>query len=187
MGVKLDIFNDIITELERVKQIKTTGIWNNQFDNEEREKPFNYPGVFVQFTSIPWTSSHQKPRRDSSVGNVNKEQDANGAIITLHCGFEKLEDATESFADIDAVLELIYFAVHGISGDQYTTLLRAEERQDDDHDRVIDWQIDFITQLTQQGVLDENLTLIDAGTLKTDVTVDLDIDDPVIRTGDGTI
>lgn len=182
MGVKLQLFNDIITAIETVTVIKTTGLWNNQFDNEATERAFNYPAVFIEFTSITWSRTHQTPNRDSSVGNVNDEQDAPDTVITLHIGFSELKSATQVFAAIDATLELIYFAVHGIEGTQYTKLVRMAERQDTDHDRITDWQMDFTCQMTQQGVLDTDLELIAAGTLTLEQTRDIVIQ-PGTETG----
>lgn len=173
MGVKLNLYNDILTALATVTVIKTTGLWNNQFDNESLERAKNYPAVYVEFTSIPWDKTHHIPNRDSSVGNVNDEQQAHDTVITLHCGFSELKSATEVFAAIDATLELIYFAVHGISGTQYTKVVRIAERQDTDHDRITDWQMDFTCGITQQGVLDTELTLITAGTLAIEQTRDV--------------
>lgn len=190
MSAKLDIFNDIVTELEsKVPEIETTGIWNNQFDNEAGEISFNFPAVFIEFAEIPWTSTNLNPSKVGSQGDVTKEQKGEGALITLHAGFSKLEDETESFPTIDALLEKIYFAIQGLGKDKdyYSPLLRVAERQDTDHNRVIDWQQDFMTTMFQSGELNTDLTKIDAGTLELELDTDLDIDNPVIRSGDGTV
>lgn len=193
MSAKLDIFNDITTKLEAIldsndkRIIQTIGIWNNQFDNEAEEDAFNYPAVFIEFAEIPWTSTNQPPSSLGSQGNVSKEQKGVGALITLHAGFSHLEDETTSFPIIDATLELIYFAIQGLTGTYYQPLLRSAELQDTDHNRVIDWQQGFTTTMLQGGTPDENLTEIAAGTLDVETNVDLDIDNDVIRTGDGTV
>ena len=58
-------------------------------------------------------------------------------MITLHIGFSKLEDQTQSFIDNDPILEKVYFAIQELQGEFYTPLLRIAERQDTDHDRVM--------------------------------------------------
>lgn len=189
MSAKLDIFNDIVTELEEVSEIETIGIWNNQFDNEAEEISFNFPAVFVEFADIPWISTNQHPSRSGSQGNIAKEQKAPGTLITLHIGFSELKDETKSFPDIDAILDTVYFKIQGLGAnkDFYSALLRVAERQDTDHNRVIDWQMDFSTEMFQCGELDEDLTKIDARTLDLETDIDLDIDNDVIRTGDGEV
>ena len=187
MSAKLDIFNDIVTELDKIKEIETKAIWNNQFDNETEETSFNYPVVFIEFATIPWDVTSLRPPRLGSEGNKRKEQKAPGTIITLHIGFSKLEDQTQSFIENDPLLDKVYFAIQDLTGDFYTPLLRVAERQDTDHDRVIDWQMDFTTQMSQCGELDTSLTEIPGSTLDLDVGIVLDIDNDIIRTGDGKV
>ena len=190
MSAKLDIFNDIVTALALVTEIKTVELWNNQFANEEREAAFNYPAVFIEFAETPWTISKQRPPKTGSQGNTTKEQKSEGTIITIHLGFSQLENETVSFPLIDPIIEKVYFAIQGLNGTFYGPLLRIAERQDTDHDRVIDWQSDFIASLEQCGQLDDSLTNIPGGTISIDVNVDLDIDVPTqkgVRTGDGEV
>lgn len=179
MNVKLTIFNDIKTAIEsKVTIIQDIRLFNAQFDNEEREKAFNYPVVFIEFADIPWEQSNQKVE---GIKSRIKEQKGGQAIVTLHIGFEHLQDETVSFELMAPILENVYFAVQTLQGDFYTPLLRIAERQDVDHDRVIDWQMDFSTKMFQCG--QEVGTEIGGGTLKTDVTVDLKIDNDTIRSG----
>lgn len=188
MSVKLDIYNDIISTLKtKVPEIKTLGLWNNQFANEDEEFVFNFPAVFIEFTNLLWTTTNLKPSRLGTQGNISKEQKGEGSIITLHIGFSELSDAKTNFADLDPLIEKVFFAIQGLSGNYYTPLLRNAERQDSDHDRVIDWQKDFSTMLTQCGEQDADLTKIAKDTLSLEITKDLDIDVPTqtgIRTGD---
>ena len=187
MSAKLDIFNDIVTALALVTEIKTVELWNNQFANEERETAFNYPAVFIEFAETPWTISKQRPPKTGSQGNTTKEQKSEGTIITIHLGFSQLENETVSFPLIDPIIEKVYFAIQGLNGTFYGPLLRIAERQDTDHDRVIDWQMDFNTMMFECGELDPDLTKIDAGVLDVELNVDLDIDNDVVRSGDGTV
>jgi len=194
MSVKLDIFNDIVTAVEAivdinsVKVINTVELWNSQLENEDDEKPFNYPAVFIEFGEIPWTSTNQQPSALGSQGNVTKEQKGEDSLIIIHIAFSQLEDETVSFPIIDAVIDEVYFAIQGLFVDQkYSPILRVAERQDTDHDRVIDWQMDFVTTMFQCGQADDTLVEIVGGTVTLVLTKDLDIDNDIIRTGDGVV
>lgn len=179
MSVKLTIFNDIKTAIENnVPEIETVRLFNAQFDNEDREKAFNYPVVFIEFADIPWEQSNQKV--EGLLGRI-KEQRGGQAIVTLHIGFEHLENETIGFELMAPVLEKVYFAVQTLQGDFYTALLRIAERQDVDHDRVIDWQMDFSTMMLQCG--EETGTEISGGVLEVKTVLDLKIDNDKIRTG----
>ncbi|KKN24456.1 hypothetical protein LCGC14_0894810 [marine sediment metagenome] len=185
MSAKLDIFNDIVTALAAVTEIETIELWNSQLTNEDREIPFNYNAVFIEFADIPWTTTNQQPSRLGSEGDVSKQQKGDGALITLHIAFSPLQDETVSFPIISPIIDKVYFAVQGLDNNFYGPLLRVAERQDTDHDRVIDWQMDFNTMIFECGELDDSLTEIPGGTVDVDVNVDLDIDNDIIRTGDG--
>ena len=189
MSVKLDIFNDIVTAIKTIPEIETVELWNSQLENESEEKPFNFPAVFIEFGEIPWTSTNQQPSTLGAQGNVAKEQKGDGALITLHIAFSQLENQTISFLIIDPIIEKVYFKIQGLTGEFYKPLLRVAERQDTDHDRVIDWQMDFNVLMLQCGELDTTLTQIPGGTVDLEVDGDLDIDPPTqtgIRTGPET-
>lgn len=181
---KLAIYNDIKTALEAIKVannpvIEHIGLWNDQFDNEEREFAFNFPALFIEFGTIRWDISSQKPPRAGATGNVQKEQKGDKdepSIITLHIGFWQLEDPDASFEIIAPIIDKVYFALQFLTGDFYQPLLRIEERQDVDHEGVIDWQMDFQTTLQQAGEADSSLTEIAADDLTLAITKDLDIE-----------
>lgn len=191
MSAKLEMFNDIVTEINKISEIETIRLWNNQFDTISTERAFNFPAVFIEFSEIPWTTSNLKPSRLGPQGDTTKEQKGEGALITIHIGFSRLEDETISFPIIDPIIDKIYFAIQGLKrNERYTSLLRVSETQDTDHERVIDWQMAFSTMLFQCGELDTTLTEIPGGTLELELDTDLDIEVATqkgIRTGDGTI
>ena len=187
MSAKLDIFNDIVTEIRKITDIETVELWNSQLVNEDKETSFNFPAVFIEFADIPWTSTNLKPSKLGGEGDVTKQQKGAGALITLHIVFSQLENETVSFPIISPIIDKIYFAIQGLTGTFYGPLLRVAERQDTDHDRVIDWQMDFNTMMFECGELDADLTKIDAGVLDVELNVDLDIDNDVVRSGDGKV
>lgn len=181
MSAKLDVFNAIKEALEAVKVsndplIRTIGLWNNQFAKETEETPINYPVCFIEFVPIRWNISHQTARRAGSQGNIAKQQNGEISIITIHIGFAEFTDGKDVLPTIDIVTDAVYFALQGLDGDLFTPLLRAEERQDIDHGRVIDWQMDFTTSLSQRGEEDVDLREIAASTLSLTFTTDLDIE-----------
>ena len=191
MSVKLDIFNDIVTAIGTIPEIHTVELWNSQLENLKEEIPFNFPAVFIEFADIPWTETKLKPSSLGSQGNVTKEQNGDTALITLHIAFSQLEDETVSFPLIDPIIDKVYFKIQGLTKeDKYKPLLRVAERQDTDHERVIDWQMDFNTLIFQCGELDTDVKKIDADTISIVITKDLDIDVPTqkgLRTGDGKV
>lgn len=191
MSAKLELFNDIVTEINKISEIETVRLWNNQFDTESTERAFNFPVVFIEFSEIPWTTTNLQPSKAGSQGDTTKEQKGEGALIILHIGFSQLEDETISFPIIDPIIDQVYFAIQGLlRNERYTSLLRVSEIQDTDHDRVIDWQMGFSTMLFQCGELDDSLTEIPGGTLDVVPNIDLDIDPATqtgVRTGDGII
>lgn len=187
MSAKLDIFNDIVTEIKKISDIETVGLWNNQFANESQEFAFNFPALFIEFAEINWSSTSQNPPKLGSEGDKRKEQKGAGTLVMLHLGFSQFENETISFPIISPIIDKVYFKIQLLQGTFYSPLLRVSETQDTDHDRVIDWQMGFGTKLDQCGELDTGLTKIVGGTLGLDVNVDLDIDDDKIRSGDGTV
>ncbi len=190
MSVKLDILNDIVTAVEAivdingVRVINTVELWNSQLENLKEEQAFNFPAVYVEFGEIPWLSTNQLPQALGAQGNVTGEQKAVNSVIIIHIAFFQLETETVSLPIIDPKMDKVYFAIQRLSKkDKYTLLIRNAERQDTDHDMVIDWQMDFLTTMFQCGEEDNKLIEIPGSTLDLETNVTLDIDNDVIRTG----
>lgn len=177
MSAKLDIFKAVKAAIIKdAPQIRTFGFWNNQFEHEPEEIAFNYPCVFLEFSSIPWTKSQVQAPKNTSRGNVKKQQKGEGMVVVLHIGFAPLKNVDLSFElDLDPVLDCVYFAVEGLNGEFFSPMLRSAEKQDVDHGRVIDWQMDFTFMITQCGQLDDSLREIAANTLSLCLDADLGI------------
>lgn len=191
MSAKLDIFNDIVTavkaivDINGVRIINTVELWNSQLENLKEEIPFNFPAVFVEFGEVIWTTN-QKPPSLGSQGDIVGEQKGIDSLVIIHIAFDPLDDETVSFPIISPKIDKVYFAVQRLSGDFYSELLRVGERQDIDHDRVIDFQMDFLTTLFQCGEKDKSVTEIPGSTIDLTLNTDLDIEpntQKVIRTG----
>ena len=185
MSAILNIFDDIISELQdKAPDIQESGLWNNQFDNENAETAFNYPCVFIEYAAIEWPETRQQSGATGNSQLISKEQLSGDVVITLHIGHSKLNDETLSFPEIDEINQKVYFAIQGLQGEFFNPLLRSAERQDTNHGRIIDWQMDFATQLSQCGEIDTTKKLVPQP-IDVDVNLELDIDNIVIRTGDG--
>jgi hypothetical protein len=182
MSVKLNLFNDIKTALLSAGAQRVL-LYNNQFAQERKEFVYEYKTVLVEFRSIPWTNTNQKTTQALENGNCIKSQKADNTIIVLHIGYNTGKEATDSFEELDAYLQLVYFAVQELTGTYYQPLRRVNEVQDGDHDRLIVWQMEFETMLEEAGTTDTGLTAKESVTLELDT--ELDIDNTTIRTGDG--
>jgi hypothetical protein len=161
----IDVKSKLETDLSGV--VFKVDLYNNQFEHEPEERPFKYPAVFIEFSSIEYfdgTSGVQKCELE----------------MTLHCGFHSLVD-TISFLD---TIQLIAQSIHKFGGDYFAPFIRISENMDVNHDNVTVWQIVFRTSLTDENSIvtrDQILTTIDT----LELTRDIDIDNIVIRSGDG--
>ena len=171
--MKKEFYSNIKSRLETKlgDEIKHIALWNSQIDNEQTEKPFRFPALFLEFTNIDFRSE------TSGVQKCDLE-------FTIHCCFSQLID------DIDLLdtFQNVASALHLYSDDYFSAITRVSEQMDPDHDRVIDWTITFVCTLTDELTFRENqLTQINtSGTdIGLELTSDLDIDNTVIRSGDG--
>lgn len=138
--------------------IKTVGLYNNQFDNEDEETPFKYPAVFCEFQPIVW---EQK-------GKLIQQAEV---TLTLHIGIEKY---TEDLTSFD-IIEEVHKTVENFSSGFFTPLHRIEERVDHNHDNIRIHQVDYLTRLTDVSAVQETIpttgitpTLITTGTTSVD-------------------
>jgi len=162
------MFNDIVTAVEAIvdangkRVVNTVDIWNNQFDNEAIETSFNYPAVLIEFSELEWSPL-------AAAGGYNtdatEEQRSKECVMVLHIGHSHLEHAGTSFSAMHAVNQAVYFAVQNMNTSLYGPLLRIRERQDTNHGRVIDWQMDFRFTLAQTGQ-SVNKTEIESGVVQ---------------------
>lgn len=131
---KLLLF-DALKELiaEKVPEIKTFRLYNNQFAKEGVEKAFAFPAVFVEFSALEYlTKSESLQEADT--------------IIRFYLGFSSLK--TED-RDIFILAGKLNFQLQNFSVPNLTTAFdRKREEQDSDHDAVIIWRMEYNTLLT---------------------------------------
>lgn len=169
--MKKELYTDIKARLESElnDNVKRIALWNNQLNNEAQEEPFRFPALFIEFTDIQYRSE----------GHGIQKLDLEFAI---HCTFSQLREDLDLLDLVDNVA----YALHGHAFSYSTNIRRLSEVQDADHDRVIDWIINFATTVT----VDENARvqrLTETTPTLLEVTGALDIDNNVIRSGDGEV
>jgi hypothetical protein len=129
--MQLAIYNQLKARIETLATLKYVALWNNQFEREDVNVPFNYPCCFIEFASADYIENLQGQQQ----GTLS---------IALHLGFEsyKTEDT--------AVLQLkqdLNALVHNWSTPYNSRFLRRNEIQSVDHTNIQE----FIITYTLQG------------------------------------
>lgn len=165
----LIMYDDIVETIKALKKdddtklFNTVGFWNSQPLNESVQKAFNYPALFIHFESINWPP---KVAAGGFQDPTTEEQQSNASTMTIHILHSHLQDVEESFRIYYPINEAVYFALQNKKTEDYGPLIRIAERQDVNHDRVIDWQMDFRFTVIQTGQ-SVNKTTVAADTLET--------------------
>lgn len=169
----LTLYQDLKARiLAQVPECKTVALWNNQINNhigtDNRENPWRWPAVFIEFSDIDW----------DDIGEGVQQSDVE---ITLHQAYKTLKDEDP---DLFQFVCKVHVAVNGYTEPEFTALNRLEETQDVNHDNVIDWQTVYKTKvLDGTGYRHNDSSEATINTLT--INVDLDVDNHVIGTGDG--
>ncbi len=169
------LYTDIKTRLEALASLQHVALWNNQFirsnnDNPElnTEQAFPYPCAFVHFFG---------DNRTSSSGGGAKRLDVD---VRIYIALESYElEELELFTLADEVR----VQLENWHTSNFTGLMYQAQRFNYDHDNVIVYEIDFRTQFSDGTSYFKRNTVPVTATL--DLTVNLDIDNDTIRTGDG--
>ena len=79
--MQLAIYNQLKARISTLQSLKYVALWNNQFEREDINIPFNYPCCFIEFPSADYIENLQGQQQ----GTLS---------ISLHLGFEsyKTED-----------------------------------------------------------------------------------------------
>ena len=163
--MQLSIYNDLKQRISTLAALKYVALWNNQFEREDVNVPFNYPCCFIEFADT------------SYVDDLNLRQ--RGTLqINIHLGFEsyKTEDT-----DILQLKQDLNELIHGWSTPNNTKFLRRSETQNFDHTNIQDYIISY--QVTGLDVTSVNLPTVDATVSTLILNVDPIIDNNTIRTG----
>ena len=171
-----NIYLGIKARLEsQVAELQTIRLFNNQFERSNNEngdeQAFAYPCCFIEFfNDAPMISQ----------GAGAKRLDVE---VRLHIGFEsyELEDL-----DIFNLVEKIQIALDGYSTTSFTPLTYLAQRNDYNHNNIYIYQLEYACIYEDDSSYIKNNTVTSNAPHTLNLTVDLDIDNDIIRTGDGT-
>ena len=134
------IFKSIKAALTEIKQIKTVGMWNNDFAKEAEGDSFKYPASFIEF----------KPKgfRDFSSTGI---QDYD-LVVTIHLGFEHYKTEPELIYDVKQEIHKKLQHIRLVDGSDeleypISKFTRVDERQNFDHDNLMDIEIDYLVKV----------------------------------------
>ena len=156
MSAKLVLYNALKAKLLAIKDdqavpetiVKTSGHWNNQFDLIEKEIPFKFPAVFIEFSNLDW-------KTDVGIDQKNATQQARADCnITLHIGTWNIKDESDSFPEDLAIIDSIYDQINGFqdtTSNQFTPLKRTNEGDDTNKSNIRHWTVTFNTALQEKG------------------------------------
>jgi hypothetical protein len=172
------LYLDIKTKIESdCPEIKLVRLFNNQFErsnnddeNLNDEQAFPYPCAFIEF-----------PEDNEPISSGYGARRLN-VLVRVHIGFESylLEDT-----DVFDIANSVYQALDGWKASASNEFQYEAQRMDYNHNNVYVYQYDFRTVYADDSnYIKDKLTLKNtSNTLK--LNVNLDIDNAIIRTGDG--
>lgn len=174
------LYQAIRTRIEsECPSIKWVRLFNNQFvrsndDNPSKnvEEAFPYPCVFIEFPgdNEPDSSGYGAKRLN--------------VFVRLHIGFESY--AFEDLVMFDIAAE-VQQAVENWNTTGLTPLVYLAQRMDYDHDNVYIYTLEFRTQFSDETAYVKRNEISAPDDTALDLNVDLDIDNDIIRTGNGVI
>jgi len=190
-SIQLILFEQIKSALQPLitsGDIKEIQVYNNQMDSEgaSKERMHKYPLVTVEMVT-EWMAN------EVGSGEFILQQPQKGRCnLIIHVICEYLDYETETFTYVENIRHNVFRALNLLdytyteSGQNYcsfSALIRLRSNVDHDHDGMIDFTTEFYTLLTESGLKQTTQT---AAYTDIELTKNIDIDEPIIRTGDGT-
>lgn len=173
------LYQALRTRIETLSEIKWVRLFNDQFEKSNNDDPsqntedsFPYPCVFIEFP---------EDNAPSSSGFGAKRLDV---LVRIYIGFESYK--FDDLAIFDIAL-LVQQCLENYTEDGITPLTYEAQRMDYNHNNVYIYQFDFRTQWSDEAAYTKRNDIAAPSALTLDLTTDLDIDNIIIRTGDGTI
>lgn len=151
----------------QIPDIQTIQPFNKQIENEKNEKPFRYPAVFFDFTNLNYRSE------TTGTQKIDVEFELHVATSELRPTF-----------DLWDLCEQIGVALQNYSGDNFSDITQRNSIPDNDHDRVNVWRLTFGCTITDESKLKQSKQII-VNSLGLTINKDLDIDNSIVRSGDG--
>lgn len=171
------LYLSLRTKLETITGLKYVRLFNNQFERSNNDNPdgnneeaFPYPCAFIEFPS-----DNEQVSAGAGAKRLN-------VIVRVHIGFEsyKLEDL-----EVFDLVTLVQDALEGHTDTSFTPLAYSAQRMDYDHNNVYVYQFDFKTTYSDDTKYIKRNAIIKEAPTDLGLTVTLDIDNDIIRTGDG--
>jgi hypothetical protein len=129
--MQLAIYNLLKARIETLAALKYVALWNNQFEREDVNVPFNYPCCFIEFASADYIENLQGQQQ----GTLS---------IALHLGYESYKTEDTAILQLKQDLNAL---VHNWSTPYNSRFLRRSEIQSVNHTNVQE----FIITYTLQG------------------------------------
>jgi hypothetical protein len=128
MSVKKEIYIAVRDKILAETNVKTSRLFNSQFENMEGEASFTFPAAFIEFAAIPY------------VTNAEGGQEAE-AMLRIHLGYDSLK--TESLEVLD-LMEAVHVALQRFTPvSDSSRLNRVFEGQDINHDAIAVWLMEY--------------------------------------------
>lgn len=151
MSVKLELYQDVKTELQTITTIKNVLHYNGQdLQNFEKTVSKNFPQAWIQLSDITWNSSELTAYNK----NVTQQQKTGSVTITIYYAAWNLKEDEDTFENDLIEVDKIYRALTMIEGDNFQPLQRVGEN-DVPNSGVRVWAQTYTTMLTECGVSKE--------------------------------
>lgn len=179
----LEIFQVIKSKIEsEVSEINSIEIWNDQMGNQPNERARDYPYVGLEM-SIAWNGPMAKTQLTDGSGLLLALQKGS-ATIMVHVCFDHLENETVSFEEQEPIRHKVFRAISMINDtDIIQGMSRVESSTPPSHDMLSDYPTIFTCSVQEFALIDEQQKV----TATVDIQGSLDIDNDIIRTGNGEI
>jgi len=173
--MNVDIYTGIKNKLVEITDLKTVALFNNQFERSNNNSPeqndeqaFLYPCAFIEFSDILYTDMQKWAQQFT-------------ATLRIHLGFESYKNED---LDVLTLKQSIYQKLQGFQpSDSTGMLMRRSEEPNYDHNNIQVYIITFAFSGKDWDVLRGYPT--QTATATPEINATLDIDNQVIRTGDG--
>lgn len=139
------LYDDLITTLNTVSGIGTTGKWNNQVFRHADEMAIDYPAVFIEF-QVEWQVA-KLPTQSRTDKRINQQE--GDTTVIFHVLYSSVDYTSGSFGAAMDVVKLIWDKVQGKGAVTYSPLQRVNSLDDIDHDVLRDWRESYTTRIKE--------------------------------------
>ena len=164
-----EVYQLLKAKILTTPSIKTVKVFNNQLKKLAKEELFKFPAVFIEIVDVT-----MKIRPQAQVQDVT-------ATIRLHVVNNSVKQGDDFL--IYEVKDQLHQYINKYSGDgKFRPLLRSSETLDFNHDSLYSYVMEYQTgwkDVTPPITPESEVTITDFN-----LEFDLDIDNPIIRTGD---